>query len=63
MRVNVEKILAVSEKERKLLTADLYMTCKYDVKPRKPRDPLKAVLLKNMRTDEVDLKLGRFNGR
>ena len=60
MKVNLEKILAVSEKERKLLTADLYMTCKYDVKPRKPRDPLKAVLLKRYEDQRDGFKIGEI---
>lgn len=51
MKVNLKKIEAVSEQDRELILVDLIMTSKYGVKPPKPRDPLKAQLLRKYEID------------
>lgn len=60
MKVNLKKIEAVSEQDRELILADLIMTSKYGVKPPKPRDPLKAQLLKKYEDKRGGFKFGQI---
>ena len=60
MKVNLKKIKAVSEQDRELILVDLIMTSKYGVKPPKPRDPLKAQLLRKYENKRGGFKIGQI---
>ena len=60
MKVNLKKIEAVSEQDRELILVDLIMTSKNDVKPPKPRDPLKAQLLRKYENKRGGFKIGQI---
>ena len=60
MKVNLKKIEAVSEQDRELILVDLIMTSKYGVKPPKPRDPLKAQLLRKYENKRGGFKIGHI---
>ena len=60
MKVNLKKIVAVSEQDRELILVDLIMTSKYGVKPPKPRDPLKAQLLRKYENKRGGFKIGQI---
>lgn len=60
MKVNLKKIEAVSEQDRELILVDLIMTSKYGVKPPKPRDPLKAQLLRKYENKRGGFKIGQM---
>ena len=60
MKVNLKKIEAVSGQDRELILVDLIMTSKYSVKPPKPRDPLKAQLLRKYENKRGGFKIGQI---
>ncbi len=60
MKVNLKKIEAVSGQDRELILVDLIMTSKYGVKPPKPRDPLKAQLLRKYENKRGGFKIGQI---
>lgn len=60
MKVNLKKIETVSEQDRELILVDLIMTSKYGVKPPKPRDPLKAQLLRKYENKRGGFKIGQI---
>lgn len=60
MKVNLKKIEVVSEQDRDLILVDLIMTSKYGVKPPKPRDPLKAQLLRKYENKRGGFKIGQI---
>ena len=60
MKVNLKKIEAVSEQDRELILVDLIMTSNYGVKPPKPRDPLKAQLLRKYENKRGGFKIGQI---
>lgn len=60
MKVNLKKIEAVSKQDRELILVDLIMTSKYGVKPPKPRDPLKAQLLRKYENKRGGFKIGQI---
>lgn len=60
MKVNLKKIEVVSEQDRELILVDLIMTSKYGVKPPKPRDPLKAQLLRKYENKRGGFKIGQI---
>ena len=60
MKVNLKKIEAVSEQDRELILVDLIMTSKYGVKQPKPRDPLKAQLLRKYENKRGGFKIGQI---
>lgn len=60
MKVNIKKIEAISERDRRLIILDLMMTSKYGVKKHKLRDPLKAELLKKYEDNRGGYKIGQI---
>ena len=60
MKVNLKQIEAVSEQDREIILVDLIMTSKYGVKPPKPRDPLKAQLLRKYENKRGGFKIGQI---
>ena len=60
MKVNRKKIEAVAKQDRELILVDLIMTSKYGVKPPKPRDPLKAQLLRKYENKRGGFKIGQI---
>ena len=60
MKVNLKKIEPVSGQDRELILVDLIMTSKYGVKPPKPRDPLKAQLLRKYENKRGGFKIGQI---
>lgn len=60
MKVNMEKVRAVSAKDRRVSTASLLMASKFQNTEDKPRNPEKAELLKKFEKKRNGFKIGNI---
>lgn len=60
MKVNMEKVRAVSAKDRRISTAGILMACKFKNTEKKPRNPEKAELLRKFEKKRNGFKIGNI---
>ncbi|MBO1305412.1 hypothetical protein JZO70_04530 [Enterococcus sp. 669A] len=60
MKINKEKVRAVSEKDQKISTAGILMACKFKNMEKKPRNPEEAELLKKFEKKRNGFKIGNI---